>query len=567
MTAEVEVLSSTSEEVCELWSGSEIVRVTGRAEIKELVHEIDPKRSSLPGECELMSVGSAESSKRYEVVPLGGGHYKRDPTEHDGWLQRFAKGAPNLTLNTDRAIASAEERRICAAIGLVLQVGLFACWTLTTYYWGLGRAGKIPPQYGCPCALVGAASVFGGLLLCAYVVEDVTAKVSVQPADNPDNYEVLRIQKACTADSQKFGAHLLRNAKGKPAVFMCRRVAIDDPGTEIWKNKVLTTAGTALSCFGFLVQFIGLRTLHWSATIAQLIVMAVMTAIRSWLRRGLLREPKVEDLREGSELSDAAFKLGKCVAWGLSTSAPLDGLPVNSIQKLNSDPTTRQLCSNLCRRRWKVARNVLLDQSDRLVRLRFKLGRITEWEDECSEWATKVTRATDSLFYKMQSMAKESKRPFSLKKDLSVSLAWAPVTYLTTYDPVTQRQEIGFNVFNLDPDRIFEGETHRSKARGSLRRADYYSTILSLWWSTIRLHTRQSETSELPYARIVGRVANGDDFVNDIARWLSDPLWEIPPDYYKSCAESNVQPGTKKQFDRRLSFGRTFSHSPVADNG
>jgi hypothetical protein len=562
VTAEVEVLSSTSEEVCELWSGSEIVRVTGRAEIKELVHEIGPKRSSLPGECELMSVGSAESSKRYRVVPLGGRHYKRDPTEHDGWLQRFAKGAPNLTLNTDRAIASAKERRICAAIGLVLQVGLFASWTLTTYHWGLGRAGKFPPQYGCPCALVGAASVFGGLLLCAYVVEDVTAEVSVQPADKLENYEVLRIQKACTTGSQKFGAYLLRNAKGKPAVFMCRRVATHDPGTAIWKNEVLTTAGTALSCFGFLVQFIGLRTLHWSATIAQLIVMAVMTAIRSWLRRGLLREPRVENLREGSELSDAAFKLGKCAAWGLSTSAPLDDLPVNSTQNLNSDPTMRQLRSNLC-----VARNVLLDQSDQLVRLRFKLGRITEWEDECSEWATKVTRATDSLFYKMQSMAKDSDRSFSLKKDLSLSLAWAPVTYLTRYDPVTQRQEIGLNVFDMNPDRIFEGETHLPKARGSRRRADYYSTILSLWWFTIRVHTGQSETSELPYARIVGRVIKGDGCVNDIARWLSDPLWKIPLDDLGSCAESNEQPGTKKQFDQRLSFGRTFSHSPIADHG
>jgi hypothetical protein len=44
---EVEVLSSTSQDVCEIWNGQELVRVQGNGSVLEIVYQ-EPARSSSP---------------------------------------------------------------------------------------------------------------------------------------------------------------------------------------------------------------------------------------------------------------------------------------------------------------------------------------------------------------------------------------------------------------------------------------------------------------------------------------------------------------------------------------
>ncbi|CAJ0552315.1 Ff.00g062940.m01.CDS01 [Fusarium sp. VM40] len=68
--------------------------------------------------------------------------------------------------------------------------------------------------------------------------------------------------------------------------------------------------GTAISLCGFIVQFIGLRGMHWSASIAQLLAVLIMMALRALVRRGLAKPPQCIKLTSGFELDWFATTLG-----------------------------------------------------------------------------------------------------------------------------------------------------------------------------------------------------------------------------------------------------------------
>jgi ankyrin repeat protein len=81
-------------------------------------------------------------------------------------------------------------------------------------------------------------------------------------------------------------------------------------GTKI--RATITVAGVFVSVCGFVVQFTGLRGMHWSASIAQLGAIIVMTALRAWVRRNLAKNPMALPLVSGHELDWLAMTLGDC---------------------------------------------------------------------------------------------------------------------------------------------------------------------------------------------------------------------------------------------------------------
>ena len=63
-------------------------------------------------------------------------------------------------------------------------------------------------------------------------------------------------------------------------------------------------------CIGGLgMQLSGLRALHFSATIAQMVATIIMTAIRCYARRGLSATPKVTPLQNEYELDKVALDI------------------------------------------------------------------------------------------------------------------------------------------------------------------------------------------------------------------------------------------------------------------
>jgi hypothetical protein len=65
----------------------------------------------------------------------------------------------------------------------------------------------------------------------------------------------------------------------------------------------LAAASSLISVVGFIIQFVGLRALHWSATIIQLGITIIMTGIRTWARRGLASDPETDLILDGHEIA------------------------------------------------------------------------------------------------------------------------------------------------------------------------------------------------------------------------------------------------------------------------
>jgi len=75
--------------------------------------------------------------------------------------------------------------------------------------------------------------------------------------------------------------------------------------------QTLAVAGTLISVTGFVTQFTGLRGMHWSATIAQLIATLIMTIVRAWIRRGLAQRPRTDRTPQGHELDWLATRIAR----------------------------------------------------------------------------------------------------------------------------------------------------------------------------------------------------------------------------------------------------------------
>ncbi|KAM0431415.1 hypothetical protein ACHAPT_005392 [Fusarium lateritium] len=70
-----------------------------------------------------------------------------------------------------------------------------------------------------------------------------------------------------------------------------------------------TVIGTSISLVGFVLQFIGLRGLYWSASIAQLLSIMIMTVLRAAIRRGLAKALQTQRPVPGYELDWLAMRL------------------------------------------------------------------------------------------------------------------------------------------------------------------------------------------------------------------------------------------------------------------
>lgn len=111
-TAEQELLSSTSPDVCELWSGEEVVRMIGSpAGMKTRV-----VTKSSEGEVEVLDLAGAFRGGLLQSPGLLIGD--RNTVKI---LKELSDAAPNLALNVKNATSSSRKLWLWASVGLVLQ--------------------------------------------------------------------------------------------------------------------------------------------------------------------------------------------------------------------------------------------------------------------------------------------------------------------------------------------------------------------------------------------------------------------------------------------------------------
>ncbi|KAH7309117.1 hypothetical protein B0I35DRAFT_441476 [Stachybotrys elegans] len=275
---EQELLSSTSENVCELWNGQEIVRLVGSwDETSTLV--VDQN-----GDVSEMAHAWCDGRLEYS-----------DHLRTELYVKSLTQRAPNIALNVSGSTVSMGILRTWTAIGLLVQMFAMAFPGIATYQQGWDKAGVPVAEYAYPCFLLGTVCLAIGLLLCGHIIEGATTErmfwVTEEGWKDGLMFFVLQ-QKKSVGDLQfPFCIILPAMDDGK--------FRLSSLNNNDYRN--LATISTIFAIVGYVVQFVGLRALHWSASIVQLGVTVIMTAIRAGVRQSLAKDPVSSVPWEGHE--------------------------------------------------------------------------------------------------------------------------------------------------------------------------------------------------------------------------------------------------------------------------
>ncbi|RPB13071.1 hypothetical protein P167DRAFT_486901 [Morchella conica CCBAS932] len=285
--AELELMSSTSASVCELWNGQTVVRVLGSPEIIELVFlEKDPRVQDQNPSTDAPSVDvySFEESKSC-------------PSEFNVEDRIPNPCAPNISLNARGETASQNELWSVAILGTIIQSAVIAYWSLITKYepWlatdKFLKGGRPTPQYAFPMTTVGTVAVVMGMLICSHVVDAASVEEKWKAKEDEEGkVRFAWLQKGQIVNDEHFDSYAIFCLNDKQTI-MTSRVKKDLKGFQS-----LVLLGTVISISGFVAQFMGPRGMHWSATIAQLVATAVMSTLRAVIRRHLTRNPAAKKI-------------------------------------------------------------------------------------------------------------------------------------------------------------------------------------------------------------------------------------------------------------------------------
>lgn len=156
----------------------------------------------------------------------------------------------------------------------------------------------------------------------------------------------------------------------------------------------LAAASTFITIIGYIIQFVGLRALHWSATIIQLGVTLAMTCCRAWVRRGLASQPTCVPLEDTHE--------AECLTLLLVGDEYSD-----QTKEWNSEPNTPQIRSwelqNLDSSfKWQPTARPEIGVSD------YKTSKIIQYYQQCLslkspssslEWSNRLCLAIENIMH------------------------------------------------------------------------------------------------------------------------------------------------------------------------
>jgi ankyrin repeat protein len=311
-----------------------------------------------------------------------------------------ATDAPNISLNTHNQFGRGELRMV-AVIGTMLQLGVLVYAGFATYYPTLMllRNGLPIVGYAFPCTAAGTLILVAGMLVCSHVVESSTEEKRYRAGQGTDT-RVVWLQKTQTVSDQSFDSFAIFAEEKRILITTSQRADKKGQQTVLQFKAVV---GTMISLCGFVVQFIGLRGMPWSASIAQLGATLVMTILRSWVRRGLAERPVCQPLHSEFELDWFATTLGDIdnAPW-LHTSMAKPACSKDWRIMTGGSPDKHESL----RQTSKVGDPEPSENSSlkahRVMMIRRDLGKLADWHGPASAEADSLARAIevtmDALF-------------------------------------------------------------------------------------------------------------------------------------------------------------------------
>ena len=415
---EVELMSSTSADVCELWDGKGVVRVLGSSPIIELYYlQSDPGNTSNSGAVDadmipLMTrdkgMGIWDFESAISEGLLKGGDSLRSDNSASPESPMAHKVVPNIGLNLSAQRVSNMEFILVAVAGVVLQAGVVVFAAVGKYLspWnGKFKKGDEPVQkHAFPSMAGGTVALVIGMFLCCYIVERSTSEDTWAIAE-PDGHRVrvAWLQRGGEVNDQHFKSYILHRRHPKPSKLsnavrkFIKTSSNSDTGVPIRTSHkgedrdqgYLTILAVAVSLVGFVLQFVGLRALTWHVTIAQLVATGAMTGLRAALRRNLIHEPEQEEIKVGGyELEAMAMKISGCDHWDVTWKPSPDGGQTAPETSSASAPSAPAGGSGVAPGGFRFASKVMDS--------RRRLGALSMWSSGCQMTAGIVVQAIEA---------------------------------------------------------------------------------------------------------------------------------------------------------------------------
>jgi ankyrin repeat protein len=501
---EVEVMSSTSHEVCDIWNGRAIVRSMGRPKLKQLVYSESEKlkdpecqglttleekggymvkkvREHIMSSCtplNLLTTGSKQPFDGLKSVILrlwryfGGkdtisdksstsdvergtppSNYTEDAKDSGSTTDTEpskpeVEEAPNISLNL-HSEANDAELTLFAFCGILLQSGVLIFSAFTAYgpTWR-ARLGGLNSSAGFPLLATGTVCLVTGMALCSYIIDRSTSEDNWHPRDKKE-MRIMWLQTGAVVGDQSFDSFLLTAKIPPKRVRTSRRMPASQDKKEINStDQYVTLFAVCLGLLGFIVQFEGFRLSNWSNTVAQLAAVFIMTCIRAWARRGLTKTPMAWKLPKGYEMDWLALFMVRNPDFLIKSEwnevCP-DWTPGPFNLKLDIDIAPDQMYTD--------------SEQARTTELRRRLAQLTGWEGPLSKDAISLANSIEIVLRK-------------LKIDPSDHVKW---TVIVGNDQSKHPQQLEFEV---KPEQI--GEIIQPKC---ILKADStkLEAALSLW--------------------------------------------------------------------------------------
>ncbi|KAI5791342.1 hypothetical protein FPQ18DRAFT_409396, partial [Pyronema domesticum] len=287
--AELEFMSSISPDVCEQWNGVGIVRLVGTPSIIELIYNMPPKTlNNLSPTSLANNVHTLKTAKKRQLPrlisrhPAGWPEAKNVEDDPENHIELDYSIPPKIFLNVSSRSVSDLELKIVATVGVILQLAILVYDGVITYHGIFSDTPQIAP-YAFPLTIIGTIGVNIGMYICSYVIEASTAEEiwGLKEGDEKSQFWILWLQKGEFVGDQIFKLYVLHNPIGQNTIRTSRKLKVNR-NLQLWKFL-----GFSTSVISFILQFIGLRAVHWTASIAQLIVTMVMTILRVSVRRNI----------------------------------------------------------------------------------------------------------------------------------------------------------------------------------------------------------------------------------------------------------------------------------------
>ncbi|OAQ98850.1 hypothetical protein LLEC1_01715 [Akanthomyces lecanii] len=307
--------------------------------------------------------------------------------------------APNISLNCHNR-HSRNEIILVAAVGVLIQTGVLVYCGFATRNSSLRhhllKDDRLVRNYAFPLTVSGTIVLALGVFICGFVVERSTDESYYKANDDYEAYLVW-LQKDSTISDQEFKPCAIyptsrrtfittsRRSKGTQSSHPAQNPPQGD-AAAMTELKLLTTVGCLVSIFGFVLQFMGLRAMNYTAAIAQFVAMAIMTILRAVVRRGLVEAPIPQKLLKGFELDWLASSLeSKQPEWMASKEDR--STPPGTAQVINPEANPGNENQSLN----KISQKELLQAN--ILSIRRELGNFVKWRGPALNQAVLLSEA------------------------------------------------------------------------------------------------------------------------------------------------------------------------------